>query len=148
MVAAKDKGRSEIVVRLRTKNGNDDLVLDDIKLLIQDCHVTELEYDTLELEAVAVAAREIIKTHIVNPLQSIPLDMIKKINDAWQEVKEPMEKLMQGRYGTCAECGAAALSDAMHDGTKFICPVCETVMTWVFVTDSKNPNGGRYKLVK
>lgn len=148
MMNCDDKGKSEIVVRFRAKNGNDTISVGDIQLLVQDFYVQEVEGNSLEAEVLAVTAREVIKKHIVEPLAEIPLKMVREIHEEWQKHKEPIEKLLQGRYANCPECGAAALSDAMHENTKFICPVCETKSVWKFIPDAKHPFCGRYILQK
>lgn len=148
MVAELENKKSEIVVRIRTMNGQDELSLTELRLKMPECHIREVEGDSLASEILAVTAREVIKKHIVEPLSEIPLKMVKDIATAWEGVKEPVEKLLQGRYATCPECGAAALTDAQHDGVKFICPVCESKLTWRFKADVRHANGGRYILDK
>jgi predicted nucleic acid-binding Zn ribbon protein len=148
MVAEKEKGKSELVVRFMAKNGNDTITADDIALLHEKFYVREVEGNSLEQEALAVACREVIKKHIVEPLSEIPLKMVRDINDAWNEVKDKVEPLLQGKFATCPSCGAPAMSAPLSDNVKFICPHCEAVLKWKLRVDAAHPDGGRYVLEK
>lgn len=151
MVATNEEGKSELVIRIRAKNGNDCLDVTDIAQAVFDREgdkfiVQEIEGSSLEAEILASTARQIIKKHIVDPLSEIPLKMVRDINDAWQEVKEKVEPLLQGRFATCPACGSHALSAPLSDGVKFVCPHCEEKLFWRFKVDSAHPEGGRYVL--
>lgn len=157
MVAINEKGKAEIVVRVKTKNGLNQLTLDKIKSQMQidegsgfgnEWIVQEVEGNSLEAEVLAVTAREIIKKHIVEPLSEIPLKMVRDINDAWQDVKDRVEKLLQHKFAQCPHCGVYALADALHEDVKFICPSCTEKSVWKFISDVKHPAGGRYILHK
>jgi hypothetical protein len=144
----------ELVIRIKPRNGKDDITVNEvIKALCPDAVpgvekwiVQQVEGDSLEIEALSVAAQMIIKKHIVDPLAEIPLKMVRDIVDAWKDAKAPVEKLLQHKFAQCPECGTYALADAFHNDQKFICPSCESNLIWRFKADPKHPEGGRYTL--
>jgi hypothetical protein len=144
----------DLVIRIRARNGKDEITVKEIiKALCPDgvqgvekWIVQPVEGNSLEIEALAVAAQEIIKKHIVEPLAEIPLKMVRDISDEWNSVKDRVEGMLQGRICSCPECGAPALTGRFNEGEKFLCPECRTTVYWHFIVNTKHPEGGRWVL--
>lgn len=146
---------TELVIRIRPRNGKDELSAEDVHKALcgrepagQDRWIVkELEGKTLNEEALTIAVRECLQTIYASMAKEL-VAFIKECGKEWDSVKERVEPLLQGRFSQCPECGAQALNDTLNEGVKFICPRCEAKLVWKFIPDTNHPSGGRYTLTK
>jgi rubrerythrin len=145
----------DLVVRIKPRNGKDDITVNEIiKALCPDAVpgvekwiVQQVEGNSLEAEVLAIAARDIIKKHIVEPLAELPINLMRDISAQWTEFKDKIEPLLQGKFSVCPKCGSPALTGAFCEGEKFICPSCGEKVYWHFVEKEKHPNNGYWVLL-
>jgi predicted RNA-binding Zn-ribbon protein involved in translation (DUF1610 family) len=83
-----------------------------------------------EKEAMRQMFLALLEEFVLAPWHDEIMKRLKDIDESWNDVRAKVEPLLQGRYATCPECGAHALSGAFCDGEKFPCPECGAELVW------------------
>lgn len=146
---------TELVVRLRALNGKDTTTAEDVQASMdareiggkKRFHVSEVEGGSLDREILGVAVRECLNAIFASMGKPL-VDFQSECARQWETVKGRIEPILQGRYAQCPVCASYALSDALHDADKFICPACGSKLRWKAIPDVKRPEITRYILTK
>lgn len=146
-----DENKScELVVAIWPKTGQkrDKIDVKHLESILGETHfVRKVEGNSLEAEILAQSVRQVINSHIVEPLSSMFKARAQEMITEWDRVKDRVEPLLQGRHSQCPACGMHALTPPVCDGDEFICPDCNTPLKWKKILNEKHPDQGYTVLV-